>query len=72
MVWIIPAIQSLQSRVATPLEFICRFDPSGSQLFYYIIKTTPSDAESCEEQDCSKQKFVKKQRPSYGPICARV
>ena len=31
---------------------------SGSHLFYCVIKTTPSDAESREEQDGSKQKFV--------------
>ena len=52
-------IQSLQQRVAPHLEFICRFDPSGSHLFYYVITITPSDdAVSREEQDGSKHKFI--------------
>ena len=57
MGWITPAIQSLQQRVAPHFEFICHFDPSSKHLFN-VIKTTPSDAESREEQDGSKQKFV--------------
>ena len=48
----------LTKRVAPRLKIICYFDPYGSHLFYYIIKTTPSDAESREEQDDSKHKFV--------------
>ena len=58
MGWITPAIQSLQKRVARRLEIICHFDLYGSHLFYYVIKITPSDAESCEEQDGSIHKFV--------------
>ena len=50
-------MQSLQQRVVSCLKFICCFDSSGNHPFYYVIKTTPSDAESCEEQDGSKQKF---------------
>ena len=53
-------IQSLQQRVAPRLKFICRFDPSSSHLFYYVVKTTPSDVESHEEQDGNKQKFVER------------
>ena len=48
----------LTKRVAFYLEIICRFDPYGSHLFHYVIKTTPSDAESREKQDGSKHKFV--------------
>ena len=59
MGWITPAIQSLQKRVAPRLEIICRFNPPAAIFFYYVIKTTPSDAESCEEQDGSKQKFLR-------------
>ena len=36
----------------------CHFNPSGSHLFYYIVKTTPSDAVSREEHDGSKHKLV--------------
>ena len=56
--WVTPAIQSLQKTVAPHLKIICHFDPSCSHLSYYVIKTKPSDAESREEQDDSKQKFV--------------
>ena len=48
-------IQSLQQKVAPRLKFIHHF---AAIFFYYIIKTTPSDAKSREEQDGSKQKFV--------------
>ena len=48
----------LTKRVALCLEIICRFGWSGRHLFYYVIKNTPSDAESHEEQDGSKHKFV--------------
>ena len=58
LLWITPAMQSLKQRVAPCLKFICRFDPSGSHLFYYVIKNIPSDAESREEQDGSKHKLV--------------
>ena len=58
MGWITPAIQSLQQGVAPRFEFICRFDLSCRHLFYYVIKTMPSDAESREEHDGSLQKFV--------------
>ena len=51
-------IQSFQQRVAPRLEFICRFDLSGSHLYLLLNKTTPSDVESREEQDGNKQKFV--------------
>ena len=60
-------IQSLQQKVAPHLEFIFCFDPSGHHLFYYIIKTTPSDAESCEEHDGSKQKFVRGTKAKLWP-----
>ena len=66
-------IQSLQQRVAPRLKFICHFDPSGSQLFYYIIKTTPSDAESREEQDGTKQKFLGRTMAKLWPdLCQGV
>ena len=53
-------IQSLQKRVAPCLKIICRFDliRTAAIFFYYVIKIIPSDAESCEEQDGSKHKFV--------------
>ena len=37
---------------------ISHFGPSGRHLYYYMIKNTPSDAESHEEQDGNKRKFV--------------
>ena len=55
---ITPAIQSLQQRVVPRLEFICHFDLYSSHLFYYVIKTKPSDAESHEEHNGSKYKLV--------------
>ena len=58
MEWITPAMQSLQQKVAPHLKFICRLDLSGSHLFNYVIKSMPPDAESHEEQDGSKQKFL--------------
>ena len=58
MGWITPVIQSLQKRVAFHLEIICRFGPSGRHLYLLHIKNIPSDAESREEQDGSKHKFV--------------
>ena len=45
-------------RVASRLEIICRFHPHSSHLFYCIIKTTLLDAETCEDQDASKHKFL--------------
>ena len=48
----------LTKKVAPRLKIICRFNPYGSHLFYYVIKITPSDAESHEKQDGSKHKFV--------------
>ena len=48
----------LTKKFAPRLEIICCFDPYGSHLFYYIIKTISSDAESYEEQDGSKHKLV--------------
>ena len=59
MEWTTPAIQSLQLRVATPVRIHLSFR-SVRQPSYYIIETTPSDAESCEEQDGSKQKFLRR------------
>ena len=47
-----------KKRVAPCLKIISHFDPSGSHLFLLHNKNTPSDAESCEEQDGSKQKLV--------------
>ena len=58
MGWITPAIQSLLKRVALCLEIICRFGPFGRHLYLLRNKNTPSNAESCEEQDDSKHKFV--------------
>ena len=58
MGWITPAIQFLQKRVALCLEIICSFSPSGRHLYLLRNKNTPSDAESREEQDGSKHKFV--------------
>ena len=51
-------IQSLQKRVALCLEIICRFGLSGCHLYLLCNKNTPSGAESREEQDGSKHKFV--------------
>ena len=48
----------LQQRVAPHFELICHFDQSGSHLLLLRKKTTPSDAETHEKQDGSKQKFV--------------
>ena len=53
--WITPAMQSLQKRVASRLMIIYHFNRSGSHFSYYVIKTIPSDAESREDQDGSKQ-----------------
>ena len=35
---------------------------------YYVIKAIPSDAESCEEQDGSKQKFMGRMMAKLWPI----
>ena len=43
------------------------FDPSGSHLFYYVIKNTPSDVESCKEQDGNKKKFVEETTAKLWP-----
>ena len=57
--WITPAIHSLQQRVAPLLEFTyLPFRSVWQPFFYYAIQPTPSDAESHEEQDGSKHKFV--------------
>ena len=49
----------LTKRVALRLEIICCFGPSAAIFIYYIIKNTPSDAESREEQGDGKHKFVR-------------
>ena len=46
--WITPAIQSLQERVASCLEIICRSISLAAIFYYFIIKITSSDAESHE------------------------
>ena len=48
----------LPKKVALYLEIICHFGPSGRHLYLLHNKNTPSDAESREEQDDSKHKFV--------------
>ena len=48
----------LTKRVVLRLEIICHFGPSGHHLYLLRNKNTPSDAESCEEQDDGKHKFV--------------
>ena len=48
----------LAKKVALHLEIICRFDLSGRHLYLLRNTKTPSDAESCVEQDGSKHKFV--------------
>ena len=48
----------LTKRVALRLEIFCRFGPSGHHLYLLHNKNTPSDAESCEEQEGGKHKFV--------------
>ena len=49
----------LTKRVAARLNIICCFNHSGSHLFVlHNKKSIQSDAESREEQDSSKQKFV--------------
>ena len=58
MGWITPAIQSLQKRVALRLEIIAVLVRPAAIFVYYVIKNTPSDAESREEQDDGKHKFV--------------
>ena len=60
MGWITPAIQSLQKGlllVSKSLNFAVSI-VSAAIFSYYVIKTIPSNAESCEEQDGSKQTFV--------------
>ena len=48
----------LTKRVALCLKIICRFGPSGRHLYLLRNENTPSDAESREEQDDGKHKFV--------------
>ena len=48
----------LTKKVALHLEIICRFGLSSRHLYLLCNNNTPSDAESCEEQDGSKHKFV--------------
>ena len=63
-----PAIQFLQKRVASRLIIIYCFNCSGSHFSNYIIKTLPSDAESREDQDGSKQKFVGRTTANLWPF----
>ena len=48
----------LKKRVAPRLKIICCSICTAAMLFYYVIKTTLADAESREEQNGSKHKFV--------------
>ena len=48
----------LTKKVALRLEIISHFGPSGRHLYLLRDKNTPSDAESHEEQDGNKRKFV--------------
>ena len=48
----------LTTKVVPHLKFICCFNLCSRHLIYYVIKTTPSDADSREEQDGSKQKLI--------------
>ena len=59
MGWITPAIQSLQKRIAARLKISSTFLGIQAAIFdNFIIKTIPSDAESCEIQDGGKQYYV--------------
>ena len=54
-----PAIQSLQKELLFVLKSFTVSIRSAAIFIYYAIKNTPSDAESREEQDDGKHKFVR-------------
>ena len=58
MGWIIPAIQSLQKELLFVLKSFAVSVRPAAIFINYVIKNTPSDAESREEQDDGKHKFV--------------
>ena len=68
MGWISPVIQFLQKRIAAHIKIICCLNRFGSYLFTLCEKTIPSNAESHEEQDGSKQKFVGETMAKLWPI----
>ena len=51
-------IQSLQKELLFVLKSFAVSIRPAAIFIYYVIKNTPSDAESCEEQDDGKHKFV--------------
>ena len=57
----------LTKRVALRLEIICRFGPSGRHLYLLHNKNTLSDAESREEQDGGKHKFLGEKTANLWP-----
>ena len=58
MGWITPAIQSLQKELLFVLKSFAILVHPAAIFIYNIIKNTSSDAESREEQDGGKHKFV--------------
>ena len=48
----------LTKKIALRHEIICRFGQSGRHFYLLRNKNTPSDAESREEHDDGKHKFV--------------
>ena len=58
MGWTAPAIQSLQKELPLVLKSFAILIRTAAIFIYYIIKNTPSDVESREEQDGSKHKVV--------------
>ena len=67
--WITQAIQSLQKELLlVSLSFAVSIVLSAI-FSYYVIKTIPSDAKSCEDQDGSKQKFLGQTTANFLPRC---
>ena len=53
-----PAIQSLQKELLSVLKSFAISVRLAAIFIHYVIKNTPSDAESCEEKNGGKYKFV--------------
>ena len=58
MGWITPAIQSLQKELLFVLKSFAVSVHPAAIFHHYVIKNTPSYAESREEQDDGKHKFL--------------
>ena len=56
--WITPAKQSLQKNLLFVLKSFAVSVRLATIFIYYVIKNTPSDAESRDKQDGIKHKFV--------------